>query len=224
MGLIPSRLQVALFPTRDIREIPDNQEVFVHSGTDQSIVIELLEHQIQVPDQEAARYHFADITSSNDATGVEGTEIFSVEPFGGDQIALQDPSSAWFLSGRQQVAKFNEQPFQQQHSGDGRIVFQSRPALDSGAVPSHRAVLPAPGPSHLLLSTQPPRPSGDGGAEAAPAFGTTRARCQDRGGWPPFWGGGGAFAGRISGEAPTNRGRRDGKRPMMPLGLPVALS
>ncbi|XP_072349627.1 ran guanine nucleotide release factor isoform X3 [Scyliorhinus torazame] len=93
----------------DIREIPDNQEVFVHSGTDQSIVIELLEHQIQVPDQEAARYHFADITSSNDATGVEGTEIFSVEPFGGDQIALQDPSSAWFLSGRQQVAKFNEQ-------------------------------------------------------------------------------------------------------------------
>ncbi|GCB81315.1 hypothetical protein scyTo_0022488 [Scyliorhinus torazame] len=56
-----------------------------------------------------ARYHFADITSSNDATGVEGTEIFSVEPFGGDQIALQDPSSAWFLSGRQQVAKFNEQ-------------------------------------------------------------------------------------------------------------------
>ncbi|XP_038642908.1 ran guanine nucleotide release factor [Scyliorhinus canicula] len=93
----------------DIREIPDNQEVFIHSGTDQSIVIELLEHQVQVPDQEAARYHFADMTSSNDATGVEGTEIFSVEPVGGDQIALQDPSSAWFLSGRQQVAKFNEQ-------------------------------------------------------------------------------------------------------------------
>ncbi|XP_041037291.1 ran guanine nucleotide release factor [Carcharodon carcharias] len=93
----------------EIREIPDNQEVFIHSGTDQSIIIELLEHQIQVPDQEAARYHFADITSCNDATGVEGTEILSVESVSSDQIALQDPSSTWFLSGKQRVAKFNEQ-------------------------------------------------------------------------------------------------------------------
>ncbi|XP_078056948.1 ran guanine nucleotide release factor [Mustelus asterias] len=93
----------------DIREIPDNQEVFIHSGTDQSIIIELLEHQFQVPDQEAARYHFDDITSSNDATGAEGTAVLSVEPVGNDQIALQDPSSAWFLSGTQKVAKFNEQ-------------------------------------------------------------------------------------------------------------------
>ncbi|GCC39426.1 hypothetical protein chiPu_0022772, partial [Chiloscyllium punctatum] len=37
-----------------MREIPDNQEVFVHTDTDQSIIIELLEHQAHVADQEAA--------------------------------------------------------------------------------------------------------------------------------------------------------------------------
>ncbi|XP_067828118.1 ran guanine nucleotide release factor [Heptranchias perlo] len=93
----------------DIREIPDNQEVFIHSKTDQSIIIELLEHQSQVPDQDAARYHFDDVTTSNNATGEEGSEILSVEPVSGDQIALQELSSAWFLTGRQRVAKFNEQ-------------------------------------------------------------------------------------------------------------------
>ncbi|XP_048476046.1 ran guanine nucleotide release factor [Rhincodon typus] len=93
----------------EIREIPDNQEVFAHSDTDQSIIIELLEHQNHVPDQEAARYHFADIANSNDATVMDSTKILSVEPVSSDQITLQDPSSAWLLSGRQQVAKFNEQ-------------------------------------------------------------------------------------------------------------------
>ncbi|XP_072447640.1 ran guanine nucleotide release factor [Chiloscyllium punctatum] len=92
----------------EMREIPDNQEVFVHTDTDQSIIIELLEHQAHVADQEAARYHFADLAGSNDATGVDGAEILSVEPVSSEQLTLQDPSSAWFLSGRQQVAKFNE--------------------------------------------------------------------------------------------------------------------
>ncbi|XP_078284280.1 ran guanine nucleotide release factor [Rhinoraja longicauda] len=93
----------------DIREIPDNQEVFVHSGTDQSIIVDLLEYQWQVPDEEAARYHFEDVTSINGALGEAGTEVLCVEAVARDQMALREFSSAWFLSGRQQVAKFNEQ-------------------------------------------------------------------------------------------------------------------
>ncbi|XP_043541958.1 ran guanine nucleotide release factor [Chiloscyllium plagiosum] len=54
------------------------------------------------------RYHFADLAGSNDAAGVDSAEILSVEPVSSGQLTLQDPSSAWFLSGRQQVAKFNE--------------------------------------------------------------------------------------------------------------------
>ncbi|XP_055520941.1 ran guanine nucleotide release factor isoform X2 [Leucoraja erinacea] len=93
----------------DIREIPDNQEVFLHSATDQSIIVELLEYQRQVPDVDAARYHFEDVTAINGALGEAGTEVLSVEPMGRDQMALRELSSVWFLSGRQHVAKFNEQ-------------------------------------------------------------------------------------------------------------------
>ncbi|XP_072113305.1 ran guanine nucleotide release factor [Mobula birostris] len=93
----------------DIRDVPDNQEVFVHNSTEQSIIIELLEYQSQVTDEEAARYHFDDVTAINDASGKEGTEVLSVEPVSRDQLAMQELSSAWFLSGRQRVAKFNEQ-------------------------------------------------------------------------------------------------------------------
>ncbi|XP_051900654.1 ran guanine nucleotide release factor [Pristis pectinata] len=93
----------------DIRELPDNQEVFMHSSTDQSIIIELLEYQGQVPDEDAARYHFDDVTAINGVSAGDGTEVLSVGPISRDQIALKELSSAWFLSGRQRVAKFNEQ-------------------------------------------------------------------------------------------------------------------
>ena len=39
-----------------IRDIPDNQEVFVHSSTDQSIMFDILEYQGHVEGAEAARY------------------------------------------------------------------------------------------------------------------------------------------------------------------------
>ena len=38
----------------DVREIPDNQEVFAHSHTDQSIIIEILEY-VQEPDEQALK-------------------------------------------------------------------------------------------------------------------------------------------------------------------------
>ncbi|XP_069776247.1 ran guanine nucleotide release factor [Narcine bancroftii] len=93
----------------EIREIPDNQEVFLHSDTDQSIIVELLEYQSQVPDEEAVRYHFDDVTTINGASDDEGTEVLSVEAVGRQLAALQEMSSAWLLAGRQHVAKFNEQ-------------------------------------------------------------------------------------------------------------------
>nr|XP_033781501.1 ran guanine nucleotide release factor [Geotrypetes seraphini] len=93
----------------ELREIPDNQEIFAHSQTDQSIIIELLEYQVHVSDAEAARYHFEDIASSNEASGPEKAEILTVEPIPKEQLALQECASAWLLSGRQLVAKFNEQ-------------------------------------------------------------------------------------------------------------------
>ena len=43
----------------EVRQVPDNQEVFVHPGTDQSVIIEILEY-VQEPDEQAIRwaYHY----------------------------------------------------------------------------------------------------------------------------------------------------------------------
>lgn len=49
----------------DLRQIPDNQEVFAHPVTDQSIIIEILEY-VDKDDEEAIRTHFSDLASDND--------------------------------------------------------------------------------------------------------------------------------------------------------------
>ncbi|KAG2467552.1 MOG1 factor, partial [Polypterus senegalus] len=55
------------------------------------------------------RYHFEDLASSNEASSSGNSEVISVEPILKEEISLQECSSAWFLTGRQLVAKFNEE-------------------------------------------------------------------------------------------------------------------
>ncbi|XP_051552169.1 ran guanine nucleotide release factor [Myxocyprinus asiaticus] len=93
----------------DLRQIPDNQEVFGNSQTDQSIIIELLEYQSQVQNADAARYHFEDVAASNKAADSGSWEIRGVEQLPQSELSLQECSSAWLLSGAQLVSKFNEE-------------------------------------------------------------------------------------------------------------------
>ncbi|XP_058870538.1 ran guanine nucleotide release factor [Acipenser ruthenus] len=93
----------------ELREIPDNQEVFAHSHTDQSIIVELLEYQGHVTGRDAARYHFEDVACSNEAAGPGGSQVLSVEPLPAAQTSLQESESAWLLHGTQLVSKFNEE-------------------------------------------------------------------------------------------------------------------
>lgn len=93
----------------DLREIPDNQEVFAHSHTDQSIIVELVEYQAQVADQHAARYHFEDIAGSNKALEPGAFEVTSVVGVPKCDMSLSECSSAWMLTGTQCVSKFNEE-------------------------------------------------------------------------------------------------------------------
>ena len=44
------------FSYSEIREVPDNQEVFHHQKTDQSIMFDILEYQDQVHGNEAIKY------------------------------------------------------------------------------------------------------------------------------------------------------------------------
>ncbi|KAH0626242.1 hypothetical protein JD844_001089 [Phrynosoma platyrhinos] len=59
-----------------MRQVPDNQEVFVHPCTDQSIIMELLEYQAGVPDENAASP-----LSSSAAQGTEVPPPFSQAPW-----------------------------------------------------------------------------------------------------------------------------------------------
>lgn len=89
-----------------VREIPDNQEVFCHESTDQSLMFDILEYQQHVHGEEAARYHFTDIADYNEANGE--AEVTLVEAIPKDMICMDRCSEAWFLFGRQMVSKFNE--------------------------------------------------------------------------------------------------------------------
>ncbi|XP_061104151.1 ran guanine nucleotide release factor [Conger conger] len=93
----------------ELREIPDNQEVFVHKHTDQSLMVDLLEYQAQVQDIEAARYHFEDLAGSNEASSPGFSKVVHVEPLTKSQLSLQECSCAFLLTGTQRVSKFNEE-------------------------------------------------------------------------------------------------------------------
>lgn len=95
--------------TSHLREIPDNQEVFAHAHTDQSLIVELVEYQAQVADQDAARYHFEDIAGSNKALEPGAFEVTSVVAVPRSELSLSECSSAWMLTGTQCVSKFNEE-------------------------------------------------------------------------------------------------------------------
>ncbi|TNN41696.1 Ran guanine nucleotide release factor [Liparis tanakae] len=105
----------AVFPrgandASELREIPDNQEVFAHERTDQSLIVELVEHQAQVADRDAARYHFEDIAGSNKASQPgSGFEVTGEARVCESELLLADCGSAWTLTGTQRVSKFNEE-------------------------------------------------------------------------------------------------------------------
>nr|XP_056719838.1 ran guanine nucleotide release factor [Euleptes europaea] len=88
----------------ELRQVPDNQEVFVHPSTDQSIIMELLEYQAGVPDETAVRYHFEDVVGTSGSA-----EVLSQESLAPHLLALEGCSSAWHLTACQLVAKFDEE-------------------------------------------------------------------------------------------------------------------
>lgn len=108
-GALSAVLPHSTTDVSELREIPDNQEVFAHAHTDQSLIVEMVEYQAQVADQDAARYHFEDIAGSNKALEPGAFEVTSVVSMSKSELALSDCSSAWMLTGTQCVSKFNEE-------------------------------------------------------------------------------------------------------------------
>ena len=77
-GAIVVELPAAFIDASSIRQVPDNQEVFLETDTDISIVIELLENA-DVSDAEACEFHFRELADCNQAesTTTLETRIFS---------------------------------------------------------------------------------------------------------------------------------------------------
>ncbi|XP_012868841.1 PREDICTED: ran guanine nucleotide release factor isoform X2 [Dipodomys ordii] len=91
----------------DLRPVPDNQEVFCHPETDQSLIVELLELQAHVQGEAAARYHFEDVGWVQEA---RIQQVESVQPLTLENLALRGCcQEAWLLSGKQQITKGSQQ-------------------------------------------------------------------------------------------------------------------
>ncbi|XP_032473496.1 ran guanine nucleotide release factor isoform X1 [Phocoena sinus] len=106
-GAFSATLPPGAIDVSDLRPVPDNQEVFCHRVTDQSLIVELLELQAHVQGEEAARYHFEDVGGVQEAMVVQ---VEAVQPLLLENLALRGCcQEAWILSGKQQVAKENQQ-------------------------------------------------------------------------------------------------------------------
>ncbi|CAO2643721.1 Ran guanine nucleotide release factor [Lemmus lemmus] len=102
-GAFSAILPPGAIDVSDLRPVPDNQEVFCHPVTDQSLIVELLELQAHVRGEAAARYHFEDVGG---VQGARAVHVFSVHPLCLENLSLRGScQDAWFLSGKQQVAK-----------------------------------------------------------------------------------------------------------------------
>ncbi|CAO2643722.1 Ran guanine nucleotide release factor [Lemmus lemmus] len=67
------------------------------------VPVELLELQAHVRGEAAARYHFEDVGG---VQGARAVHVFSVHPLCLENLSLRGScQDAWFLSGKQQVAK-----------------------------------------------------------------------------------------------------------------------
>ncbi|KAJ2706299.1 hypothetical protein FB645_001694 [Coemansia sp. IMI 203386] len=94
-------IPATLTDVSQFREVPDHQEVYASTTSDQNLIIEILEPVVN--EHDALRYHFDQVAEINDSSD---TKVVSTEP-----IKVQEPlvTGSSVLVGCQRVAKFNEQ-------------------------------------------------------------------------------------------------------------------
>lgn len=89
-----------------IREVPDNQEVWVDEASDRSVVVEVLEARPDVPNDQALAFFLADLAAFNDA---QHSEVLWSRPMLAEEIPGVGSDARCFTGvGEQTVAKFKE--------------------------------------------------------------------------------------------------------------------
>ena len=88
-GAITCDLPADWTDVSEIRQVPDEQEVYIGPGDDDPcFVMEILEYQDSIPDEAAARFFFEDLAQANESTETSFVEQVVVPPDNGSQPPL----------------------------------------------------------------------------------------------------------------------------------------
>ncbi|KAI8575645.1 hypothetical protein K450DRAFT_260826 [Umbelopsis ramanniana AG] len=107
-GALSAPLRQSYLDASQIRQIPDNQEVFVDANTEQSLIIELLDLVPVAKEKEIAKYHFQQLAEDNEAKEAIVNDISLLEATSNPSLP-SDSSQIYVLKGLQKISKFNEQ-------------------------------------------------------------------------------------------------------------------
>ena len=106
-------MQMALpknfFDTSQVRQVPDNQEVWVDGDTNQSVILEILEVLPDKIGEELVKYHFEELGLANKC-GKEDLRILGTKELSPGELKNFEGmvATAYSLSGDQFAQKFNE--------------------------------------------------------------------------------------------------------------------
>lgn len=91
-GAIEADFPLTALSNADLLLVPDNQEVYVESVTQATLILEILEYS-NVPDSEAIHYLFTDLADSNEAYGPDHSQIYTILPVAAEEAPFL--SSDW---------------------------------------------------------------------------------------------------------------------------------
>lgn len=111
-GAIRCEVPVTFVDVSDLRQVPDNQEVYADMSSDQSIICEILERS-DVVDAAAVDFYFNELAETNDA--LQSSKLDSNRALSADELpfllskpAYSTGATAWLGVGHQGVYKFHE--------------------------------------------------------------------------------------------------------------------
>nr|GAT61231.1 predicted protein [Mycena chlorophos] len=121
-GAITATTPTNLVDASDLRQVPDNQEVFLFPDSSVSIIVEVLQRVDAQDNDSAIRFHFDSLAHDNSADSATVEAIVVLPNTRGDKTP-----SAVTLSGVQTVAKFNKSDRDQVRVLMGLYRIQEKP-------------------------------------------------------------------------------------------------
>ncbi|KAJ3016624.1 hypothetical protein HKX48_003936 [Thoreauomyces humboldtii] len=142
-GAISISLPHSFIDVSSLREVPSNQEVFVHASTDRCFMVELLETDTDVPDDRMGAFHWSQLAEDN---GAEEQDI-STTLMGSDRkteetsdvpVPLVDrPCTTVVVTGFQWIAKFNERSATARNQVSVRLAVVRIPSVGTDLLVSY---------------------------------------------------------------------------------------